>query len=221
MGKTLIAYFSASGVTARAAKEMAEAVGADLYEIRPAEPYTAADLNWTDKNSRSTIEMKDPNSRPAIAAHGVALEVGQHQHGIIIHNILAHAVLFQNLAVWDRPNHIRPLGVHQIHIKILGPAVLLQKLEVGLGIVPHPGAGIAIGSVALHDGAADLLHHGLPEFRVQEVLVALFTGVDLHRHLAGQRNAQGVIQLHNILRGNFCGKINFCFHIKSSLRCFC
>ena len=67
MGKTLIAYFSASGVTARAAKEMAEAVGADLYEIRPAEPYTAADLNWTDKNSRSTIEMKDPNSRPAIA----------------------------------------------------------------------------------------------------------------------------------------------------------
>ena len=67
MGKTLIAYFSASGVTARAAKEMAEAVGADLYEIRPAEPYTAADLNWTDKNSRSTIEMKDPDSRPAIA----------------------------------------------------------------------------------------------------------------------------------------------------------
>ena len=67
MGKTLIAYFSASGVTARAAKEMAEAVGADLYEIRPAEPYTAADLNWTDKNSRSTNEMKDPNSRPAIA----------------------------------------------------------------------------------------------------------------------------------------------------------
>ena len=67
MGKTLIAYFSASGLTARAAKEMAEAVGADLYEIRPAEPYTAADLNWTDKNSRSTIEMKDPDSRPAIA----------------------------------------------------------------------------------------------------------------------------------------------------------
>ena len=66
MGKTLIAYFSASGVTARAAKEMAEAVGADLYEIRPAEPYTAADLNWTDKNSRSTIEMKDPDSRKLI-----------------------------------------------------------------------------------------------------------------------------------------------------------
>ena len=65
--KTLIAYFSASGVTARAAKEMADAVGADLYEIRPKQPYTAADLDWMDKKSRSTVEMNDPSSRPAIA----------------------------------------------------------------------------------------------------------------------------------------------------------
>ena len=65
--KTLIAYFSASGVTARVAKEMADAVGADLYEIRPVQPYTSADLNWMDKKSRSTIEMNDPDSRPAIA----------------------------------------------------------------------------------------------------------------------------------------------------------
>ena len=67
MAKALIAYFSASGVTARAAKEMAAATGADLYEIQPAEPYTDADLNWMDKKSRSTIEMKDPACRPAIA----------------------------------------------------------------------------------------------------------------------------------------------------------
>ena len=64
---TLIAYFSASGVTGRAAKEMAEATGADLYEIRPQEPYTSADLDWTDKKSRSTLEMNDPSCRPAIA----------------------------------------------------------------------------------------------------------------------------------------------------------
>ena len=67
MSKILVAYFSASGVTARAAKEIAQAVGADLYEIRPAEPYTRADLNWMDKQSRSTIEMNDPACRPAIA----------------------------------------------------------------------------------------------------------------------------------------------------------
>ena len=65
--KTLIAYFSASGVTARVAKEMAEAVGADLYEIRPEQPYTSADLDWMDKNSRSTAGMNDPSCRPAIA----------------------------------------------------------------------------------------------------------------------------------------------------------
>ena len=67
MKKTLVAYFSASGVTARAAKEVAAAVGADLYEIRPEQPYTAADLDWMDKRSRSTIEMNDPGCRPAIA----------------------------------------------------------------------------------------------------------------------------------------------------------
>ena len=67
MNKTLVAYFSASGVTARAAHEIAEAVGADLYEICPAEPYTDADLNWTDKKSRSTVEMNDTACRPAIA----------------------------------------------------------------------------------------------------------------------------------------------------------
>ena len=67
MAKALIAYFSASGVTARAAKEMAAATGADLYEIQPTEPYTDADLNWMDKKSRSTIEMNDPACRPAIA----------------------------------------------------------------------------------------------------------------------------------------------------------
>ena len=67
MSNILVAYFSASGVTARAAKEIARAVGADLYEIRPAEPYTGADLNWMDKKSRSTREMNDPACRPAIA----------------------------------------------------------------------------------------------------------------------------------------------------------
>lgn len=66
-GKTLVAYFSASGVTAGVAKELAQALGADLHEIVPAVHYTDADLNWMDKKSRSTLEMNDPASRPAIA----------------------------------------------------------------------------------------------------------------------------------------------------------
>ena len=67
MKKTLVAYFSASGVTERAAKEIAGAVDADLYEILTAQPYTDADLDWTDKKSRSTAEMNDPACRPEIA----------------------------------------------------------------------------------------------------------------------------------------------------------
>lgn len=67
MNQVLIAYFSASGVTARVAQEMAEAIGADLYEIAPAEIYTSADLNWMNKKSRSSVEMNDPACRPAIA----------------------------------------------------------------------------------------------------------------------------------------------------------
>ena len=67
MGKTLVAYFSASGVTEKLAKKLAEAIGAELYEIKPEQIYTKADLNWMDKKSRSSVEMNDRSSRPAIA----------------------------------------------------------------------------------------------------------------------------------------------------------
>ncbi len=67
MGKKLVAYFSASGVTAKLAKDLAEAVGADMLEIKPAIPYTDADLDWRNESSRSSVEMKNLTSRPAIA----------------------------------------------------------------------------------------------------------------------------------------------------------
>lgn len=67
MNKTLVAYFSASGTTAKLAKTLAKAVGADLHEIQPEKPYTTADLNWQDKKSRSSIEMDDKAFRPAVA----------------------------------------------------------------------------------------------------------------------------------------------------------
>lgn len=67
MSRKLVAYFSASGVTAKLAKTLAAAAGADLFEIKPETPYTAADLDWRDKTSRSTLEMQDVSSRPPIA----------------------------------------------------------------------------------------------------------------------------------------------------------
>ncbi len=67
MSRKLVAYFSASGVTAKLAETLSEGIGADLYAIEPEVPYTKADLNWMNKNSRSSVEMKEPASRPAIA----------------------------------------------------------------------------------------------------------------------------------------------------------
>ena len=69
--KALVVYFSATGTTARAAQKLASELNCGTYEIKPAVPYTAGDLNWMDKNSRSSLEMKDKASRPAIVKDGL------------------------------------------------------------------------------------------------------------------------------------------------------
>ena len=86
MGKKLVAYFSATGVTENAAKQLAQAAQADLYAIRPQAPYTKADLNWQDKNSRSSVEMRDKSSRPAL----------QDTHA----NIADYDVIFLGFPIW-------------------------------------------------------------------------------------------------------------------------
>lgn len=84
--KALITYFSCSGVTAKVAKTIAEVVQGDLFEIKPEIPYTVADLNWKDKNSRSSIEMKDKSSRPAIVSK--------------VENINQYDVIFVGFPIW-------------------------------------------------------------------------------------------------------------------------
>lgn len=74
MSKKLVAYFSATGTTAKVAELLADAIGANLFEIEPAVPYTQADLDWMDKNSRSTIEMNDKKFRPAITDADAVIE---------------------------------------------------------------------------------------------------------------------------------------------------
>lgn len=74
MSKTLVAYFSASGITKAVALDLADVLGADSYEIKPEVPYTNADLNWMDRGSRSTKEMNDKASRPAILMDGLDME---------------------------------------------------------------------------------------------------------------------------------------------------
>lgn len=74
MSKKLVAYFSAGGVTATVAEDLAEAAGAELYEIKPEVPYTKEDLDWMNKQSRSSVEMQDRSSRPAIADKDAGVE---------------------------------------------------------------------------------------------------------------------------------------------------
>ena len=74
MGKKLVAYFSAGGTTAAVAKTLAEAAEAGLYEIRPQVPYTRADLDWTNKRSRSSVEMNDKSFRPPLADRNAPVE---------------------------------------------------------------------------------------------------------------------------------------------------
>ena len=74
MSKKLVAYFSASGTTEKVAKALANAADAKLYEIKPAVPYSKADLNWMNKQSRSSVEMRDKSSRPELADNSAAVD---------------------------------------------------------------------------------------------------------------------------------------------------
>ena len=84
--KILVAYFSASGVTKRAASLLAKAANADLFEIQPKTPYTSADLDWTNKKSRSSLEMNDPTSRPEIKSR--------------VENLSDYDAIFLGFPVW-------------------------------------------------------------------------------------------------------------------------
>jgi flavodoxin len=86
MGKNLVAYFSASGVTRDVAEKLAQSASADLYEIKPQVPYSKADLDWQNKKSRSSIEMGDKSSRPAIADRDI--------------NVGAYDVVFIGFPIW-------------------------------------------------------------------------------------------------------------------------
>ncbi len=86
MSKVLVAYFSASGVTASLAKKLAQEIKADLFEIEPEAPYSEADLDWRNQKSRSSLEMKDPSSRPAIRSK--------------INDISQYELIFIGFPVW-------------------------------------------------------------------------------------------------------------------------
>lgn len=134
--RTLVAYFSATGTTARVARRLAEAVGADLFEIVPEQPYTAADLDWRDKNSRSSHEMVDEKCRPAIA--GDALDVS------------GYDTVFVGFPIWwyVEPRIIDTfLEAHDLSGKKVIP--FATSGSSGLGKAPQRMASLAPGATVL------------------------------------------------------------------------
>ena len=140
MSKILVAYFSASGVTAKAAKALASASGADLFEIVPETPYTKADLNWMDKQSRSSVEMADQSSRPAIASH--------------VDNMEQYDTVFVGYPIWW---YVAPTIVNTFLEKynLNGKKIVLFATSGGSGFgntvselkVSAPGADIVEGKI--------------------------------------------------------------------------
>lgn len=115
MGKKLVAYFSASGTTAKLAKTLADAVHAELFEIKPKQAYTEADLDWRDQNSRSSIEMRDKTSRPAIANR--------------VENMAAYDTIYVGFPIWW---YVAPTIIHTF---------LEQYDMAGKTIVPFATSG--------------------------------------------------------------------------------
>ena len=147
--------------------------------------------------------------RAAEAAHRVALEVREHEHGVVIGHVPADKILLDALAVRNGKLDVRTLGVENVHIEELAPAVLDHRAAVGLGRVALAG----IGRVALDDGAVHRFDHRLPEFRGQKVLIARLAGVDLDGDPAGKLPAKRPVELHDLLGCDIFGKINLCLHL--------
>ena len=157
MSKRLVAYFSASGVTAKLAKTLAAAIGADLFEILPEKPYSAADLDWTNKESRSTIEMKDKQARPAIGSAPV--------------DTAAYDVIFVGFPIWwyEAPRIVQAfLEQCELTGKTVVPfatsggsamgktAEILQKSCPGATVLPGKRLRASSSAAALHEWVQSL-----------------------------------------------------------------
>ena len=145
MTKTLVAYFSATGTTARVASELAAAMDADLFEIAPERPYTRADLNWNDKGSRSSLEMGDEACRPTIADE--------------VTDIAAYDVLFVGFPVWW---YVEPRIIDTFleTYDLTGKTVVVFATSGGseLGRAPHRMQALAPGAKVLAGGTLNGRH---------------------------------------------------------------
>ena len=141
--------------------------------------------------------------RAAIAAHRVTFEMRKYEHGIVIVEILADEVLFDDFAVWNFKRRVG-LGVHNIDREVIGPAVIFDELLMLLGGV----ASALVGGIALDDSAVDMFDDRAHKFRMEVVLVTFFAGVNLDGNFAGELFAEFFIDFDNVFGGDVFDKVD-------------
>ena len=139
----------------------------------------------------------------AIAAHRVTFEMRKYEHGIVIVEILADEVLFDDFAVWNFKCRVG-LGVHNIDREVIGPAMIFDELLMFLcGI-----ASAFVGGIALDDSPVDMFDDGAHKFRMEVVLVTFFAGVNLDGNFAGEFFAEFFIDFDNVFGGDVFDKVD-------------
>ena len=163
----LIAYFSCTGTTKKAAEYAADLLGADLYEIKAVEPYTEADLNYRDSTSRTSLEQKDASVRPAISTGGL---MGQDTSGSADLSLLEYDVIFLGYPIWNgqAPRIINTfLESYDLSGKAVVPFCTSASSGIGLSAENHKGScsdsavwydGIRFGSAVSADDVAEWIH---------------------------------------------------------------
>ena len=139
----------------------------------------------------------------AIAAHRVTFEMRKYEHGIVIVEILADEVLFDDFAVWNFKRRVG-LGVHNIDREVIGPAVIFDELLMFLGGI----ASAFVGGIALDDSAVDMFDDRAHKFRMEVVLVTFFAGVNLDGNFAGELFAEFFIDFDNVFGGDVFDKVD-------------
>ena len=161
----------------------------------------AVDVRLAVGRSHTDRELLE---RAAETSHGMALEVRQHQHRVVLGQVLAHEVLLEAQAIRDGQLKVGALGIHEVDVEVIVPSMLGNRAQVLLGRV----ALSVVGRVALNDRAMQLAYHGRPKVRVQEVLVAHLAGMDFNGNLTRQFDAKQAIEFDDLFGRDCAGEIN-------------
>ena len=171
----------------------------------------AVDISFSERGSNADGKLF---KSAAVTAHGVAFEMGKNEKGIVINNVFADKVFLDNFSVGDLKFKVRAFCVKKINREIFVPAVFFKSFKMLFGGV----AGAFISGVAFGNGSVYFFDKFFPEFRMKEVLVSGFSGMNFNGNFSGKFRRKSLINFHKAFGADIAGKINFCFFHKNTSR---